>query len=114
AFRRRVRGHWIRLAESLGGQARRGNTALDQPLTHRVGAALRKLLVVRVGADAVRVAVAGHVDVRLLLQDRTGLLEDRYRIGPNVRLVEVEVHTAQQDLLLGSRRARRRRGGWGR
>src|SRR5271156_58432 len=94
----------------LGGM----DSATQQVVGDGVGAALGQMLVVVHTADNVAVTVDVDDDRRILLQDRDGLIQHGGVTRADIRLVEVEMHSAQHQLLRRRRRwwRRRRRRWW--
>lgn len=95
SFGRFVAGDEVRLPISVRDQPVFCHAVIDEVTHDRLGTPLRELQVVADRTD--RVAVAVHVggDVRMLLQNFDGLVQDRGVLWADVVLVEIKVHSAQ-------------------
>src|SRR5580698_507605 len=104
--------HEVRLAEALRYQLARRNTLVLKVCRDRFCPPLRQFQVVRYRANAIAIAVDVHLHVRVSLQRFGCLIQHRLVHVADVVLVEVEVHSAQYDLLRRRRRWRRWRRWW--
>lgn len=87
----------VRLAEPDRFDAARIDLSLDQRVTHRGRAPLRKLQVVIFGASRVRVPLDQHVALRMLPHELRDLLERAGGAGLQRGLVAREQHVAERD-----------------
>src|SRR5207247_4820976 len=110
---RLVAGDRLRLAPALGRDALGVHAARNHVVPHRVGAPLRKPLLVSVRPDRVGVPLDQRSEVRVFLHRRHDLrLDLLLALGLERRLVEVEVRVGRELDLLGGRRWWRRRRWW--
>src|SRR6266481_1130232 len=89
----------LRLTKPFDGHAATRDATCRQIICDRPGSALRQTLVVGIRANRVGMALDRDPNVGVVLEYPDCLVEHGFSVGPDGRLVEVEVQTAQDDLL---------------
>src|SRR5208283_2804024 len=109
ALVRIVGGDEVGLAVPVRDQLVRRDSGFHEVIHHGFRTSIRQLQVVFLAADRVAVAVDVDRDVRIGLQSRCGFIENGGITRPDLRLVEVEMYTAEHQLLIDRRQRWRRR-----
>src|SRR5208283_678658 len=104
ALVRIVGGDEVGLAVPVRDQLVRRDSGFHEVIHHGFRTSIRQLQVVFLAADRVAVAVDVDRDVRIGLQSRCGFIQNGGITRSDLRLVEVEMHTAKHQLLLDRRR----------
>ena len=80
------------------------NASRNEGILHSAGAVVAQSQVVFGGSALVAVSLNGDAHVGVLLQERSVRLNERLLVGPNVRLVVIELHVLHvlsEELLFG-------------
>src|SRR5271170_1025315 len=103
-----VGGDEVGLAIAVRGQTIAGNAFAFEIVDDRVRAPLRQFQIVGDAPDCIAITIDVDIDIGMLLEDIGCFVKYRLCVGPDPGLVEIEVHAAQHDPLLGRRRRSRR------
>src|SRR5579875_3958594 len=94
-----VRRHEMRLPKASRNKAVRRDAVIFEILRDCISTPLREFLIVAHRADRIAVAVDLNRHVRVLLKHGDRFVKDSRVFGPNIVLVEIKVHTTQNNLL---------------